>query len=129
MLKKVVLPAPFGPISPAMLPRSITKSTLFTAVNPPNCFVTPVASRIGAMGPRYVLRVTCYVLRKSTFCRSMKALYGSRNTQHAILLRCQLRITLGVVERGVLAPRGSFVGMQLQLAAPVRRQSFRPDLH
>src|SRR3954447_19388710 len=41
MLKKVVLPAPFGPMSDTIDPRGISKSTLLTAVRPPNFFVTP----------------------------------------------------------------------------------------
>src|SRR5204862_62122 len=34
-------PAPFGPISDTMDPRGISKSTLLTAVSPPNFLVTP----------------------------------------------------------------------------------------
>src|SRR6266542_3256850 len=45
VLKKVVLPAPFGPIRPAIIPFSITKSTLFTATSPPNALVTLRASK------------------------------------------------------------------------------------
>src|SRR6266536_5558338 len=45
VLKKVVLPAPLGPIRPAILPFSITKSTLFTATRPPNALVTLRASK------------------------------------------------------------------------------------
>ena len=41
MLKKVVLPAPFGPMSDTMEPLGMSKSTLLTASNPPNRFVTP----------------------------------------------------------------------------------------
>src|SRR5436190_14882588 len=41
MLKNVVLPAPFGPIRDTMDPRGISKSTLLTAVSPPNFLVTP----------------------------------------------------------------------------------------
>src|SRR3954466_16036484 len=49
MLKKVVLPAPFGPIRPLIEPCSITKSMLFTATRPPKRLVTPRASRIDAI--------------------------------------------------------------------------------
>src|SRR6266498_1557289 len=45
VLKKVVLPAPFGPIRPAIIPFSITKSTLLTATRPPNALVTLRASK------------------------------------------------------------------------------------
>src|SRR4051794_33155700 len=36
MLKKVVLPAPFGPISDTTVPRGIVKSTSSVATSPPN---------------------------------------------------------------------------------------------
>src|SRR5262245_14359644 len=45
MLKKVVLPAPFGPIRLTMAPRGITKSTLLTATRPPKLLVMACASR------------------------------------------------------------------------------------
>src|SRR5581483_8174296 len=45
MLKKVVLPAPFGPIRPTIDPRGIEKSTRSTATSPPNVLVTARASR------------------------------------------------------------------------------------
>src|SRR3989442_14938746 len=45
MLKKVVLPAPFGPMRLTIEPCGITKSMLETATSPPNCFVTARASR------------------------------------------------------------------------------------
>ncbi len=38
-LKQVVFPAPLGPISACMAPRSIAKFTLFTAMKPLNDFV------------------------------------------------------------------------------------------
>src|SRR4051812_49866703 len=41
MLKNVVLPAPLGPMSDTIDPRGMSKSTLLTAVRPPNFFVTP----------------------------------------------------------------------------------------
>ena len=40
MLKNVVLPAPFGPISDTIEPRGMSKSTALTAVSPPNRLVT-----------------------------------------------------------------------------------------
>src|ERR671918_79229 len=43
MLKKVVLPAPFGPIRLTMLPCGMTKSTSLTARRPPNSLRTPLA--------------------------------------------------------------------------------------
>src|SRR5215211_26633 len=46
MLKKVVLPAPFGPIRLTMPPRGIMKSTSFTATRPPNSFRIWTASRM-----------------------------------------------------------------------------------
>src|SRR5687768_15145987 len=45
-LKKVVLPAPFGPISACMLPRFTFKSTSFTATKPLNSLVSPRVSRM-----------------------------------------------------------------------------------
>src|SRR5262250_3713091 len=44
MLKSVVLPAPFGPMIDE-IPRSMAKSTPWSAVSPPNRFVTPRASK------------------------------------------------------------------------------------
>src|SRR4029077_10800281 len=44
MLKSVVLPAPLGPMIDEM-PRSTAKSTPWSAVSPPNRFVTPRASK------------------------------------------------------------------------------------
>ena len=46
-LKRVVLPAPLGPIKPTISPRLIKKSTRSTAANPPKYFLTPFPSRIG----------------------------------------------------------------------------------
>src|SRR5690242_14534 len=46
MLKNVVLPAPFGPISDTTLPRGTVNETLLTATRPPNTFRTSCASRI-----------------------------------------------------------------------------------
>src|SRR6266568_1637626 len=43
MLKKVVFPAPFGPIRLTMARSSIVKSTLLTATSPPNRLVMPRA--------------------------------------------------------------------------------------
>src|SRR5688500_9475613 len=40
MLKKVVLPAPFGPIRETIEPRGIVKSTSFVAMRPPNSLRT-----------------------------------------------------------------------------------------
>src|SRR5438270_1399649 len=40
----VVFPAPFGPMSPKTVPRSTPRSTAFTAVTPPNRFVSPTIS-------------------------------------------------------------------------------------
>ena len=47
-LKKVVLPAPLGPISPMISPRLTRKFTESTAVRPPNRMVTFSATRMGA---------------------------------------------------------------------------------
>src|SRR5262249_34586395 len=54
--KSVVLPEPFGPISPTISPASTETSTPASAVSPPKCLVTPLTSsrlidRRG--GPRY----------------------------------------------------------------------------
>src|SRR5213596_975895 len=48
-LKKVVFPAPLGPMIEAIRPSSSSKSTVFSAVNPPKRLVTPLASRITAI--------------------------------------------------------------------------------
>src|SRR5208337_2307649 len=45
-LKKVVFPAPFGPIMEKMRPLSMEKLSLLTAVRPPNRFTTSFVSRI-----------------------------------------------------------------------------------
>src|SRR3954453_24094252 len=50
-LKIVVLPDPFGPISPTISPSLIRKSKPWTACSPPNVFLSPVASS-SAIGPR-----------------------------------------------------------------------------
>src|SRR5437867_4701863 len=44
-LKKVVLPAPLGPMMDAIVPSASAKSTAFSAVSPPNRLVMPCASR------------------------------------------------------------------------------------
>src|SRR5690348_13834633 len=49
MLKKVVLPAPFGPISATIEPSAIVKSMSETATRPPNSLRMLVASRRFAM--------------------------------------------------------------------------------
>jgi hypothetical protein len=41
MLKKVVLPAPLGPMMPKMRPSSIFMSTFSTALRPPKYLQTP----------------------------------------------------------------------------------------
>ena len=43
-LKKVVLPAPFGPMSDTIAPRGIVKSTSSVATSPPNSLRTLVAT-------------------------------------------------------------------------------------
>src|SRR5438093_3938110 len=48
-LKKVVFPAPLGPMIEAIRPSSSSKSTVFSAVNPPKRLVTPLASRTTAI--------------------------------------------------------------------------------
>src|SRR5215469_16589646 len=64
-LKKVVLPAPFGPMSAWISPRRTRRSTSLTATKPLNCFVRPRVSRMksstawcgaAAMGAPPVLR-------------------------------------------------------------------------
>ena len=51
MLKKVVLPAPFGPMSDTIERSGMTKSTSFTATSPPNSLRTAVATRRSVIGP------------------------------------------------------------------------------
>ena len=46
ILKMVLLPDPLGPISPRISPLSTAKSTLSTAVNPPNRLVKFLTSSI-----------------------------------------------------------------------------------
>ena len=46
-LKKVVFPAPFGPIRPTIERGGMTRSTLLTATSPPKALVTPRASSRG----------------------------------------------------------------------------------
>ena len=41
----VVLPAPFGPMTPYIAPRGMTRSRSSTARVLPNVFVTPLTSR------------------------------------------------------------------------------------
>src|SRR6202044_3514415 len=49
-LRSVVLPAPFGPISPTSPPCSISKLTSFTAASPAKYRVTFFSLRMGANG-------------------------------------------------------------------------------
>src|SRR6266705_2675013 len=54
--KSVVLPEPFGPISPTISPASTVMSTPASAVSPPKCLATPLTSRRltdRRGGPRY----------------------------------------------------------------------------
>src|ERR671917_88505 len=48
MLKMVVLPAPLGPMRPAIAPRGTNMSTLSTATRPPNRLVRPLIARISS---------------------------------------------------------------------------------
>ena len=52
MLKTVVLPAPFGPISPSSAPGCTVRSKLPTARKPPKTLVRPVIWRAGVPGLR-----------------------------------------------------------------------------
>ena len=49
MLKQVLLPAPFGPISASSSPGSIAKDTSATAWTPPNALRSPSTSRTALM--------------------------------------------------------------------------------
>ena len=49
MLNKVVLPAPFGPISPTNSPRRTSAETWSTAVSPPKRRVRPCKASSGAL--------------------------------------------------------------------------------
>src|SRR6185437_10204787 len=64
MLKNVVLPAPFGPISETIAPRGTVKSTSLLATRPPNslrsCRVSRSASGTGRL--RLVQRLVVYAL-------------------------------------------------------------------
>src|SRR5438093_4071333 len=55
MLKNVVLPAPFGPISETTEPRGIVKSTSFVATRPPNSFRTCSATKRSSPLPPFSL--------------------------------------------------------------------------
>jgi hypothetical protein len=46
-LKKVVFPAPFGPMIETICPGSAVRETLSTAVTPPNAIEMSFAMRIG----------------------------------------------------------------------------------
>src|SRR5687768_4557580 len=50
MLKKVVLPAPFGPIRLTIEPRGMANSTSLTATRPPNSLRMPEATRRSVIG-------------------------------------------------------------------------------
>src|SRR5438876_6450681 len=50
-LKQVVLPAPFGPISPTISPVSTVRSRLLTAASPPKCLERLRASSSGIRQP------------------------------------------------------------------------------
>ena len=54
MLKKVVLPAPLGPIRLTMLPRGTVKSTSLQATRPPNSLRTWL--RLEQVGARSLMR-------------------------------------------------------------------------
>src|SRR5712692_4844922 len=51
MLNRVVLPAPFGPISPQIWPSASSKLTSFSAASPAKYFVRPSTIRRGATRP------------------------------------------------------------------------------
>src|SRR3954468_3594834 len=53
-LKKVVFPAPLGPISAWMSPRRTFRSTLFTATKPLNSLVRPWVSRMVSADKRFL---------------------------------------------------------------------------
>src|SRR5688500_654755 len=57
MLKKVVLPAPFGPIRLTIEPSGIVKSMLLTATSPPNSFRTATACSSSGIRPLVVVAV------------------------------------------------------------------------
>ncbi len=57
-LKKVVLPAPLGPMRPTISPELTVRSTLRTAVRPPKRMVTPLASSTGLVAVVVVMWVT-----------------------------------------------------------------------
>ena len=51
-LNSVVLPEPFGPISPRISPSRTSNDTPLSAMKPPNCFVRPVTVSTGPIGAR-----------------------------------------------------------------------------
>src|SRR5712691_4400821 len=50
-LKKVLLPAPFGPMMARISPRRISKSTLSSAVRPPKRTVSPSVRKMASASP------------------------------------------------------------------------------
>src|SRR5262252_2220924 len=48
-LKRVLLPEPFGPIRPVMLPRGTMSDTSLLAVTPPNDLHTPLSSMTASL--------------------------------------------------------------------------------
>src|SRR3954447_15282224 len=66
VLKKVVLPAPFGPMRLTMLPRGITKFTSFTATRPPNRMVILRASSMLLASPTGAGTVAVLVVRSAS---------------------------------------------------------------
>src|SRR4051794_23965865 len=77
-LKIVLFPDPFGPIRPRISPRSTLNDTLFTAVKPPNRFISPSTT---STAPPFPYQGRLFV-----------AVGGAgRQRQHGLALRLTLR--------------------------------------
>src|SRR5918996_6500700 len=81
MLKKVVLPAPFGPIRLTMLPCGMSKSTSLTAIRPPNSLRTLLAWSRSGMG-RPVERLVVDAFLELAFVPAFRDQAGRAEEHH-----------------------------------------------
>src|SRR6187551_2911778 len=77
MLKKVVLPAPFGPIRLMIEPSGIVNSTSLTAIRPPNSLRTFSATRRSVIGrnPVGVAALVRHVVERRVRCALLDLLF------------------------------------------------------
>src|SRR6185503_2607330 len=122
MLKKVVLPAPFGPISETIDPCGIVKSMLFVATRPPNSLrtvsatsrsgclsvIAAVAIRVGTLVHHVVERRVVHAELELTLVPSLgnQAFWPEEHHQHddhsveAELVLRRVEVDPGVLEVG-----------------------------